>query len=139
MVTITEREISKFAASLEAIESIPDDVLERGDLQELTKYFESKNIHVTFLNEKGEKVRKKRGAWRCALGMTVFVAGTAIPVVKIKKIKDAIDKIGGVTKTLKALAKQKEVGALTEEVAKAVAIIAGELLGFTEVYEECFA
>lgn len=136
---VSQEKIKEMVPFLEVIESMPGDLLEEGDSKKINQYFRKKGITLKFQNEQhNRKMRVKRGVWKCSITLTAVIAGSVIPIMKLKKIKDAIERIGGVAKTIKAFVIQRQAGALTQEIAKHVAIIAAELIGFTEVYEACF-
>ncbi|GIN39414.1 hypothetical protein [Heyndrickxia oleronia] len=107
---------------LDAIEYVPDELLENGSPEEIKKYFENAlpKIHT-------------QGIWGCSLAIGELLVTNAIPATKIFKIKKYIKALGGAWETAKLL-----VGATTagEKVAALSGLIA-ELTGFTNVRNEC--
>lgn len=110
------------------LESIPDSVLEEGDA-----------ALAAWGSARGVPVRSTRGSiLGCTGAIALVVASTAFPAAKILKIKRLITSLGGVTKAVRlfwgASFSYEKVRAL----GGAAAALGAELLGITQIRQQCF-
>ncbi|AVD55708.1 MAG: hypothetical protein LKH78_10660 [Weizmannia coagulans] len=107
---------------LDAIEHIPDELLEQGNQDEIQKYFKDTLPKI-----------QTKSVWSCSLAIGELLVTNAIPIAKLTKIKKYVKALGGAWETAKLL-----VGATTagEKIAALSALMA-ELTGFTNVRNEC--
>lgn len=108
--------------ALDAIEHIPDELLEKGSPEEIKKYFMETLPRI-----------RTQSVWSCSLAISELLVMNAIPIARLTKIKKYVKALEGAWETAKLL-----VGATTagEKVATPSALIA-ELSGFINVRNEC--
>ncbi|GAC43820.1 hypothetical protein [Paenibacillus popilliae] len=124
---------------LKAIESMPDELIERSNPKEIDSYFRGMGIIVTTYNDNNEvKNRSKRNAWDCSLAISALLVTNALPVAKITKIKKYIESLGGVTKAAKALFGAGSAEQKTEKVLIALGALVAELTEINTVKKDCF-
>ncbi|MFC0524663.1 hypothetical protein ACFFGV_13885 [Pontibacillus salicampi] len=145
--TYTKNEVEQLLPLLEAIEEIPDDMLARGDAEEINNYFAEKGIETNVVKNArnvtaqdaiiagstSSKGYGTQGVWGCSLAIAEIIALNALPIAKITKIKKYIDALGGIKETAKLLVGATTVG---EKTAAFSALVA-ELSGFTKVRNKC--
>lgn len=94
---------------LKAVESIPDALLEEGNSNRINQYFRDRGIIISVYNEKRrERVRSKREGNACKVEGTLLLASNTVSILKIKKLKNIIKRLGGATNAIIALEKRKE-------------------------------
>lgn len=99
--SLNQERINEVEPFLEAIESIPDTLLEEGDSNKINQYFRDRGIITRVYNEeRGERVRSKRGVVMCTAAIAAVLVTTAIPVAKIGKIKKYIKSLGGLSEAV---------------------------------------
>lgn len=126
-----EREVT--TRSLEDLltyyESIPDDVLEQGDL-----------ALQTWQNTHGYGMSPFRANfWGCAGAVAGVIATTAFPAAKILKVKKLIKALGGVKSAIKIMAGASFSYEKMRALGGAAAALAAELTGIGAVRSQCFA
>lgn len=139
--TYSQEDVDSLVPILSAIENIPDELLEEGNVDKIHEYFVSQGVdltvtdgdQVTPLEQTNSGMVTTSSAWSCSLAIGELIVTNAIPIAKITKIKKYVKALGGVTNTAKLL-----VGATTttEKVGALSALIA-ELTGFDNVSTEC--
>jgi hypothetical protein len=88
-------------------------------------------------------------AWqiaKCASAITVAIAGVAVPLSKVVKIKRLVDEVGGVTKLAERIIKVAKgegslgsrVRAVFSDLGTTVVALAAEVLGLQAIADECF-
>lgn len=99
--SLNQEKINEIEPFLEAIESIPDTLLEEGDPNKINQYFRDRGIITRVYNEeRGERVRSKRGVFMCTAAIAAVFVTTAIPVAKIGRIKRYIKSLGGLSEAV---------------------------------------
>lgn len=137
--TYSKEVVKQMVPVLQAIENIPNELLESGDSTAINQYFRSKNVDINVFNDaKGEKGRVKRGWWGCSLAIGELLVLTAVPIAKISKIKKYIEGLGGTVEAAKLLVGATSIREKAEAIGIAFAGLVTELSGFTEVKEKCF-
>ncbi|MYY79729.1 hypothetical protein GT044_00290 [Streptomyces sp. SID335] len=103
------------------IDTIPADVLEKG--QEAVEQWLQKELAAT--DGEASASRKFSGT-KCAAGILQAIGSNIFAVVKIYKMKKAIDRLGGIKKVIKKIRDKKKKGKTFKK-------------GITEVFEEAGA
>lgn len=141
---ITPSDIKELEPFFEAINNIPDELLQTGNHNEINAYFAKYNLKTNFYNENiGETkndlviIMPRANFWGCFGSLAWLIGTTAIPVAKIGKIKSYINALGGVKKTVQLLwgatfryEKLKAAGG-------ALAGLGAEILGIKGVADNC--
>ena len=111
--------------SLEAIEAIPDRVVQQGKRQIIEWFNAHTQLEVPLI--------KGRGVLDCGIAIGELILMNAIPVAKMAKIKKYVKALGGSLEAAKLL-----VGATyaREKLALVSALLA-ELSGFNDVLKKC--
>jgi hypothetical protein len=129
----TQAQLDDMEAALSLLERIPDSVLHAGD--EATQQWVGDNAPTA----SGDGVALRASVLGCAAAIATVVASTAFPAAKILKAKALIKQLGGVTEAAKIMwgasfsfEKMKALGG-------ASAALAGELIGITQIKEQCFS
>ncbi|WP_374017315.1 hypothetical protein ABU162_24600 [Paenibacillus thiaminolyticus] len=138
--TYSKEVVNQMMPVLQAIENIPNELLESGDSSAINQYFRSKNVDIIVFNDaKGEKFRvKQQGWWGCSLAIGELLVLNAVPVAKIAKIKKYIKSLGGTVEAAKLLMGATSIKEKAEAIGIAFAALVAELSGFTELKEKCF-
>ena len=115
--------------ALELINSIPDEVLLAGDEATLA-WFEENAQSGQFVEE--------ASFWECSGAIASLIAGNLIGASKLLKIKRLINDLGGVAQAVRLMwgagfKYEKMLAA-----GKAVAALAAELIGISQVQRGCF-
>lgn len=74
---------------------------------------------------------------RCAAAITAFIASNAIGAAKILRIRKYIEALGGVRASAKLLLEASNTAERLKEGGEALALLAGEILGFPLVRKNC--
>lgn len=115
---------------LDYYESIPDTVLEQGDVA-LQAW---QNTHP---QQQGPRFRAN--FWGCAGAIAGVIASTAFPAAKILKIKKLVKALGGVRSAIKIMAGASFSYEKLQALGGAAAALAAELIGIGSVRSQCFA
>lgn len=115
---------------LDYYESIPDTVLEQGDVA-LQAW---QNTHP---QQQGPRFRAN--FWGCAGAIAGVIASTAFPAAKILKIKKLVKALGGVRSAIKIMAGASFSYEKLQALGGAAATLAAELIGIGSVRSQCFA
>ncbi len=121
---------------LKAIEKIPDEMLERGNQNEIDRFMFENGIDLKFSGE-----RVKRDFWGCVGAVSWAVGSTAVGVLKLAKVKKFVNASGGAYKAAKNLIKMAKHGysqANVKEFGYAMMNLGSEILGIKEVKDNCF-
>mgnify|MGYP000850641693 FL=1 len=115
--------------ALEVIESIPDDVLLKGDAA--TKEWLESNQKVNELNQEAS-------VWGCAAAIAGLIGGNLIAAGKLLKIKRLIKSLGGAYEAARIMwgasfKYEKMIAA-----GGALGALASEFFGITQVRQQCF-
>lgn len=130
---------NRITSFLKAIESMPDELIERSNPEEIDSYFRGIGIIVTTYNDNNEvKNRSKRNAWDCSLAISTLLVTNALPVTKITKIKKYIKSLGGVTKAAKELFGSGSTEQKTDKALIALGALVAELTEINTVKKDCF-
>ncbi|MEV2910802.1 hypothetical protein [Paenibacillus larvae] len=118
---------------LEQIESIPDEIINTNDANQINAYLKEKNIDFTVKSD-----RVKRG-WRgCSLAIAGAIVTTAIPIAKLAKIKSLVNALGGVKEAAKIIWGATTKGEKWKALGEAGKDLVAELAGITAVKTACF-
>lgn len=121
---------------LKAIDSIPQDMLERGNQSEIDQYMLSKGIDLKFDGEIQE-----RSFWGCVGAVTWAVGTTAVGIGLLAKVKNFIAAAGGVQAAATALMAIARGGFSSENINRfGIALIetGSAILGIKQIKDECF-
>lgn len=115
--------------TLNVINSIPDDVLAKGD--KATQEWLEKD-------PKAQELTEEASVWGCTAAIGALLAGNLVPAGKLLKIKRLIGALGGVKKAVQLMwgasfAYEKMIAA-----GGALGALAGEFFGITQVRNQCF-
>ncbi|MCF4007736.1 hypothetical protein L1O03_11230 [Corynebacterium uropygiale] len=111
---------------LEYYESIPDEVLQKGD----AAYDQWKEQHPIMAT--------RANTVDCTLAITALIATTAIPVAKIVKIKKLIKALGGVQEAVRIMWGASFSYEKLMAMGGAVKDLVAEIVGYKDVKEKCF-
>lgn len=141
----SQTDVDSIIPIFNAIEQIPDDLLENGSHTEINNFFKAQGVQLKVYNDAiGETkdilhIRNKRAnAFMCAVSIGELIVTVGIPATKITKIKKYIKALGGVKSAAQLL-----VGATTvSEKLRGSFIALGEVLrtitGVAGIKENCF-
>lgn len=147
----------KFAPALEytfnVIDSIPNDILEKGD-DEVNKWLvendyrstsaeltEDVDASVTLSTRTDIGELDARGFWdvtKCVGSILWAIGSTAIPIAKIARIKKYIEALGGVKNAVKLMLGATSKAEKLKAGGQALVNLASELLGIASVKANCF-
>lgn len=122
---------------LTAVDEMPQEMLERGDQEEIDNYMLNKGIDLQFDGE-----TQYRSFWGCVGAVTWVVGTTAIGVGMLAKVKNFVSAAGGVKSAATALMAIAKSGASAENLQKfgAVLVETGAIiLGIKQIKDECFS
>lgn len=74
---------------------------------------------------------------KCAGAIAAFIASNAIAAAKIIRIKKYIEALGGVKEAAELLLKASTTAERLKEGGEALALLAGEILGFSLISNNC--
>ncbi|KAL8956861.1 MAG: hypothetical protein Q9193_005725, partial [Seirophora villosa] len=121
------------------IESIPDSTLDAGP--EAVK--EWVDAHQAAAHQRRSTALVERQDWlqigKCALAIGKAIAENALPISKIRRIRELIKVLGGAKEVAKMLLKAKSIKQLIIIGGPELQEIAEILLGITDVVNECFS
>lgn len=136
---LSQEDIKSILPFLEAIDKMPNDLLEKGDSKEINNFFTKCGFATHVYNpEKGETFKVKRSnAWRCGLAIGQLIVTVGLPVSQVAKIKNYIAALGGIKEAALLL-----TGATTaSEKAQGILAALGQILltaTGTDIQEYCF-
>ena len=122
---------------LKAVDEMPQEMLERGNQEEIDSYMLSKGIDLQFDGE-----MQARSFWGCVGAVTWAVGTTAIGIGMLAKVKNFVAAAGGVKAAASALMAIAKSGASPENLQKfGTALVETEavILGIKQIKDECFA
>jgi len=122
---------------LEAVDEMPQEMLDRGDQAEIDEYMLSKGINLKFDGETGF-----RSFWGCVGAVTWAVGTTAIGIGMLAKVKNFVAAAGGVKAAATALMAIAKSGASSENLSKfgaALVETGAVILGIKQIQDECFS
>lgn len=125
---------------LEAVDEMPQEMLDRGDQAEIDEYMLSKGINLKFDGEEGKT--GFRSFWGCVGAVTWAVGTTAIGVGMLAKVKNFVAAAGGVKAAATALMAIAKSGASSENLSKfgaALVETGAVILGIKQIQDECFS
>ncbi len=108
--------------ALDAIEHVPDELLENGSEDEIKKYFEDALPNI-----------QTYGVWECSLAIGKLLVTNAIPAAKLLKIKKYIKELGGAWNAAKLLVGATSAGEKLQALKKLISLITG----YSNVKEKC--
>lgn len=122
---------------LTAVDEMPQEMLDRGNQDEIDDYMRSKGINLQFDDE-----TQSRSFWGC-VGVVSWVVGTtAIGVGLLAKVKNFVAAAGGVKVAATALMAIARSGASPENIQRfgtALVETGAVILGIKQINDECFA
>lgn len=133
--TPTAAELADMEEALSVIDRIPDSVLQAGDAA--TQQWLAENAPAT-APASGE-VTTQANILGCAGAIATVIASTAFPAAKILKAKALIKQLGGVTEAAKIMWGASFSYEKVKALGGAAAALAGELIGITQIKEQCFS
>ncbi|WP_438478127.1 hypothetical protein [Streptococcus pluranimalium] len=122
---------------LEAVDEMPQEMLDRGDQAEIDEYMLSKGINLKFDGES-----EFRSFWGCVGAITWAVGTTAIGIGMLAKVKNFVAAAGGVKAAATALMAIAKSGASSENISKfgtALVETGAVILGIKQIQDECFS
>ncbi|MFI3126025.1 hypothetical protein ODU07_11290 [Streptococcus suis] len=122
---------------LEAVDEMPQEMLDRGDQAEIDEYMLSKGINLKFDGE-----TEFRSFWGCVGAVTWAVGTAAIGVGMLAKVKNFVAAAGGVKAAATALMAIAQSGASSENLTKfgaALVETGAVILGIKQIQDECFS
>lgn len=108
--------------ALDAIEHVPDELLENGSEDEIKKYFEDALPNI-----------QTYSVWECSLAIGKLLVTNAIPAAKLLKIKKYIKELGGAWNAAKLLVGATSAGEKLQALKKLISLITG----YSNVKEKC--
>lgn len=123
---------------LNAVNDMPQEMLNKGNFDEISKYMRSKGINFVL---KDEELLQIQSFWGCVGAITWAVGATALGVGLLAKLKKFIAISGGVKAAATALIAIARQGATIENINRfgsTLVSIGGTILGIKEIKEECF-
>ena len=115
--------------TLNVINSIPDDVLAKGD--KATQEWLEKD-------PKAQELTEEASVWGCTLALTGLLVSTVVPAGKLLKLKRYIKELGGVKEAVKAMWGASFSYEKMIHSGHALGMLAAELLGISQVRDHCF-
>lgn len=134
--TPSEAQLAEMEEALAVIDRIPDSVLEAGDAA--TQQWLAENAPAPTAGSGGE-MSVQANVLGCAAAIATVIASTAFPAAKILKAKALIKELGGVTEAAKILWGASFSYEKVQALGGAAAALAGELIGITQIKEQCFS
>ena len=131
----TEAQLAEMEDALSIIERIPDSVLHAGDAA--TQQWLAENAPAPSAG--GGEVTLQANILGCAGAIATVIASTAFPAAKILKAKALIKQLGGVTEVAKIMWGASFSHEKVKALGGAAAALAGELIGITQIEEQCFS
>jgi len=131
----TEAQLAEMEDALSIIERIPDSVLQAGDAA--TQQWLAENAPAPSAG--GGEVTLQANILGCAGAIATVIASTAFPAAKILKAKALIKQLGGVTEVAKIMWGASFSHEKVKALGGAAAALAGELIGITQIEEQCFS
>jgi len=132
----SEAQLRDFEQGLALMEQIPDDVLLQGDAA--TQQWLAANTPTPSSTGTG-MVTTQASVLGCGAAIATVIASTAFPAAKILKIKALIKSLGGVTEAAKIMWGASFSYEKVQALGGAAAALAGELIGVTQIKEQCFS
>ncbi|KZC95751.1 hypothetical protein [Clavibacter sp. Sh2126] len=131
----SEAQLRDFEQGLALVEQIPDDVLVQGDAA--TQQWLAANAPANTAPE--GMVSTQASVLGCGAAIATVIASTAFPAAKILKVKALIKSLGGVTEAAKIMWGASFSYEKVQALGGAAAALAGELIGVTQIKEQCFS
>ncbi len=123
-----------------AINDNPDEILEKGD-EETDKWMVEHGYRSRQDKREGlDRDREDRNfidVAKCAGAIAAFIASNAIAAAKLLRIKKYIEALGGVKASAELLLKASTNAERLKEGGEALALLAGEILGFSLISNSC--
>jgi len=132
----TEAQLAEMEEALAVIDRIPDSVLQAGDAA--TQQWLAENAPAPATGGAGE-VTTQANVLGCGAAIATVIASTAFPAAKILKAKALIKELGGVAEAAKILWGASFSYEKVQALGGAAAALAGELIGITQIKEQCFS
>lgn len=134
-----DTQLRELTAGLSYIMSIPDSVLRQGDAatQEWVKNHPAPQSSGMKVN--GGEVGTYASVLGCSGAIATVIASTAFPAAKILKIKKLVKELGGVAEAAKLFWGASFSYEKVKALGGAAAALAGELIGITQIKEQCFS
>ncbi len=141
VATLVEEDVAAVEKVLRVLDAIPEDVLERGD-QATMEWIQSQ--YATPLTPDSSPYAFNLA--KCSVGVAAAIGSNTIAVLKVIKIKRAIDKMGGVGKIIAKIQGKKKQGKkfkaalfeAFEEAGTGMGALAAEILGIDGVINNCW-
>ena len=132
--------LGELEAIFEAIEEIPDEVLEKGDDEADNWLVEHGYRPKHDKREVLDRDLEDRQLWdvaKCVGAIAAFIASNAIGAAKLLRIKKYIAALGGIRKSAELLLKASTNAERLKEGGEILALLAGEILGTAAIANNC--
>lgn len=129
----------ELTAGLNYIMSIPDSVLLQGDAATQEWVKNHPGPQASGLKAGSNEVGTYASVLGCAGAIATVIASTAFPAAKILKIKKLVKELGGVAEAAKLFWGASFSYEKVKALGGAAAALAGELIGITQIKEQCFS
>ena len=145
VTTFSQADVDSLIPVFEAIEQIPDDLLENGSHAEINQFFQDQGVSLKVYNDAiGETqnvlhIRNKRAdGWKCALAIGELLVTVGIPATQITKIKKYIKALGGVKAAAQLLVGATTVSEKLAGTLTALGEVIATISGVSGIKEHCF-
>lgn len=135
-----EAQFGPIEQAFDAITSIPDSVLDEGE-EALNAWFTTHGA-VPSLSVRESVLEERQSLFQiaqCAAAIIKAIAENALPISKLRRIKELIKLLGGARKVAKLLLKAKTFKQVIIIGGPELQEIAEILLGLTDVVNDCFS
>lgn len=143
--TFSQEDVDSLKPIFEAILNTPDELLEKGTGEEITKYYKEQGVRLHVYNDNiGEDTSfvsiyaPRANYWRCGLAIGQLIVTVGLPATQLTKIKKYVSALGGVWETAKLLVGATSVNEKLQGTLIALGDILLTLSGITDVKEYCF-
>ncbi|MBS4751170.1 hypothetical protein KG091_08915 [Carnobacteriaceae bacterium zg-ZUI78] len=144
--SLSKYDVESIKPFLEILETIPDELLLNGTGKEINDYFSTRGIKTNFYNDRLGEVEPilnnymnvsgfRANLFWCLASITSVIAGVAIPITKIAKIKKYVEALGGFFEAAKLLISG---ATFAEEKLTVLKSLMSELLGIKGIQDNCF-
>lgn len=130
----------ELGALLEAIDAIPESVLQQGERATQQWLVDRLSAGSKQGTTTGLSIAvPAANFWGCSAAVATVVASTAFPLAKILKIKKLMNALGGGAEAIKVIWGASFSYEKMQALGGAAAALAGELIGITAIREGCFS
>lgn len=141
----TQEDIESIIPVLETIEQIPDELLESGTHDEISRFCREHGTALNIYNDNIGETQKsiiirssRKSAAKCALAIGQLIVTVGLPATQITKIKKYIKALGGVAEAAKLLVGATTVSEKSAGILSALGTILATITGVDGIKEHCF-